>query len=154
MQTLNLNGTQLPASKFPERADAYICDKCGRDITPFLNPGRAHVWRLLGPSRYVCRCGQQYLSGEAEWDSLSTWERRNRLSQIVGFGIATAIPIAGFVFLIHAAIEHRSIALLIVSGVAAGPLIIFIVLFTTVGLDVMDLAASLWRTKIARLWRR
>ena len=33
MQRLDLNRTQLPASKFPDFADAYVCDKCGTDIT-------------------------------------------------------------------------------------------------------------------------
>ena len=64
MEALNLDqkqvGTkQLRASQFPEPADVYVCDKCGRDITVHLYSGRAHVQILLRPSRYVCRCGQK-----------------------------------------------------------------------------------------------
>jgi hypothetical protein len=37
MQTLDIDGikdgTELPASRFPEFAERYVCDKCGRDIT-------------------------------------------------------------------------------------------------------------------------
>src|SRR5262249_61613352 len=42
MRMLNLDRSQLPASKFPEHADVYICDRCGRDITSHHHRGRAH----------------------------------------------------------------------------------------------------------------
>jgi hypothetical protein len=75
MQALNLDPKQppvvkRPASEFPEAADVYVCDKCGRDMTRHLYRGRAHVRQPLGPVRYFCCCGQDYLSGATEWDYL------------------------------------------------------------------------------------
>ena len=34
---------KLPASRFPEPADVYFCDKCGRDESRYLHQGQAHV---------------------------------------------------------------------------------------------------------------
>lgn len=152
MQTLNLGGIQLPASKFPEPADSYICDNCGRDITRYLHPGRAHVSTPLGPPWYVCRCGQRYISGAVEWDSLSAGEHRKRLIEVVGLGIASLIPIGGFAVLVSLAIRHHSIPLTIASGVAAMPLIVFVPVFTISGLEVFEIAASLWRTRVVQQW--
>ena len=60
----------LPASGFPERADAYICDKCARDVTKYFRLRPSHSWTPMGPARFVCRCGQCYLTGAIEWDHL------------------------------------------------------------------------------------
>jgi hypothetical protein len=79
MQALDLDPKQAtvikrPASEFPDPADVYLCDKCGGDITAHLHRGRAHVRQPLGPVKYVCRCGQAYLSGATELPSKS-WPR-------------------------------------------------------------------------------
>jgi hypothetical protein len=96
MEAMNLNPKQLctkqlRASEFPEPADASVCDKWGRDITVYLHRGHAHVRMPLGPSRYVCRCGRKYLSGTAEWDDLSDWDKRQRLPDI---GLAVIVSVA------------------------------------------------------------
>src|SRR6266852_6121306 len=118
MEALNLDqkqvGTkQLRASQFPEPADVYVCDKCGRDITVHLYSGRAHVQILLRPSRYVCRCGQKYLSGAAEWDDLSDWERRQRWGQVQVHFVMVSALLAGSAILTYFAVTRRSIALLV-----------------------------------------
>lgn len=79
--------TILPASEFPSRADAYVCDNCRRDITRHLHRGRAHVWRQMGSERYRCNCGALHITGAVEWDHLRDWERKRRVSQTFGLGI-------------------------------------------------------------------
>lgn len=37
----------------------------------------------MGPQRYVCRCGKNWLSGAVEWDHLGTWERRRRIRDTI-----------------------------------------------------------------------
>lgn len=151
METLNLDrkevGTkQLRASEFPEPADVYVCDKCGRDITGHLNRGRAHVQTPLGPSTYVC-CGQKYLSGAAEWDDLGDWERRQRLGD-VGLAIILSAVLAGFFILVHLAVKHRSLALLVFLAVATLFSIRLFPLFIAILVGPFEIAASLWRTRI------
>jgi hypothetical protein len=90
MLSLNLGARPLitlPASAFPNGADVYVCDKCGRDITRHFRPGRAHVWAPMGPERYLCLCGQRYLTGATEWDHLSDWERNRRVKDTLGLGV-------------------------------------------------------------------
>lgn len=93
MEVLDLNSTpptppkKLSASAFPERADIYTCDVCGRDITKHLRPGRAHVWSSMGPERYICKCGQTYLTGAREWDHLGDWQRSRRIRETLVLGI-------------------------------------------------------------------
>src|SRR3954467_4255812 len=77
----------LPASAFPNRAAAYFCDNCQRDMTKHLHPGRAHVWQAMGPSRYICRCGQEWPTGALEWDQFSAVERQRRLRDTFVFSI-------------------------------------------------------------------
>jgi hypothetical protein len=89
MLSLNLGARPLitlPASAFPNEADVYTCDKCGRDITKHFRPGRAHVWAPMGPERFLCRCGQRYLTGATEWDHFSDWERNRRVKDTLGLG--------------------------------------------------------------------
>lgn len=151
MERLNLNKTQLPASRFPEPADVYVCDNCGTDITEHLHRGRAHVWRPLGPSRYVCRCGRRYLSGAVEWDHLSGWEKRQRLRQIVGLLVLLFVPLAGFLCLLRATLEHGGVLLLALCAVAALPAIMLLVLLVTFVLDGLEVVASVWRTRVGRI---
>jgi hypothetical protein len=90
MLSLNLGArplVKLPASAFPDRADIYVCDKCGRDITRHFRPGQAHVWAPMGPERCLCLCGERYLTGAKEWDHFSDWERNRRVGDTLGLGI-------------------------------------------------------------------
>jgi hypothetical protein len=116
MEALNLDRKQLStkqlrASEFPEPADVYVCDNCGREVTAHLHRDRAHVSRPLGPSRYVCRCGQRYLSGAVEWDNLTDWEQRHRLVD-VGLAVIVSAALAVFSVLVYFAVTRRSVVLL------------------------------------------
>ena len=155
MQTLKLNATQLPASKLslPLRADVYVCDKCGRDVTKHLHRGRAHVTPPLGPPRYTCVCGEQYATGVMEWDQMSPLERRHRLFQIALYGTISGIPSAGFLLLLRATWVHVNGILFALSVVAEVPGILFLVLFTSAGIEAMDILQSMWRTRVAARWR-
>ncbi len=148
METLSLSRKQLPASKFPEPADVYLCDKCGTDLTQHLHRGRAHVWRPLGPLRYRCRCGEKYLSGAVEWDNLSNWEKRLRLRQIVGMLILLAVPLTGFVSLLRVTVAHRGIVLLALCVVAAFPFLLLFVWFVDFLFEGFEVIASLLRTRV------
>src|SRR5579863_7905493 len=157
METLNLYPIQLPkkelrASEFPEPADVYLCDNCGRDITAHLHCGRAHVSRPLGPSRYVCPCGQKYLSGAVEWDNLSDWEQRHRLVD-VWLAVIVFIALALFSFLVYFAITHRSIVLCTFLAVVFLFSVGLVPLFMAILFFPLEIAASLWRTRIAPLFR-
>src|SRR4029077_6286361 len=101
MLTLNLGArpvVKLPASTFPNRADLYVCDKCGRDITKHFRPRQSHSWGPMGPESFVCFCGQRYLTGAREWDHFSERERSRRVGQTLGFGIllSAIFSIPGF----------------------------------------------------------
>ena len=147
MDALNLDPKalaikQLHASEFPEPADVYVCDKCGRDITSHLHRGRAHVRQPLGPSQYVCACGQSYASGAAEWDDLSDWERR-RWSADVGLAVMVSVLLAGLSVLVRSAIVIRSTALVALSVVALVCLISLFPLFIAILAVPFQIAASL-----------
>jgi hypothetical protein len=148
MEALHLNTKQLRASQFPELADLYVCDKCGKDVTAQLQHGQAHVWRPLGPLRYVCSCGQKYLSGAVEWDNLSDWEKRQRSRQTFGLTIITSVILSGFGFLVHFAVTRQSIPLFVLCTLAAIPASVFLAMLGASLLDVFGIAASLWRTRV------
>ena len=63
-------------------------------------------------------------------------------------GIASGLPIVAFVFLVCAAFRYHSLGFSVASIVVAIPLIVFVPLFTSVGVEAIDLVASLWRTRI------
>jgi len=150
MQALKLSAKQLPASRFPERADVYLCDKCGTDITRLLHPGRAHAWRTLGPSRFNCRCGQEFVSGAAEWDDLSSWEKQYRLSSLFAPFVVSGAPLASFGYLIYLAVVRRSVILKVLSVVLAIPAAVFLALFAAFLVDGLEIVGSLYRTRISR----
>ena len=90
MLSLNLSArptVTFPASAFPDRADAYACDKCGRDITKRFRPRMSDAWAPMGRDRYKCLCGRRYLTGATEWDHLSDWERNRRVTDTLGTGV-------------------------------------------------------------------
>lgn len=151
MQALNLALKQppvlkRPASEFPEAADVYVCDKCGRDITRHLHHGRAHVRRPLGPVRYSCRCGQVYISGATEWDYLSNWEKRQWLKEVPLIFIFLAI-LAGCVSLVYFGVARRDVVLIVLSFAAAPVGIVSFRLFIIMSAIPFQIAASLLRTR-------
>ena len=87
-----IHSAQLPASSFPDRADVYVCDNCGRDVTKYLHRLHGHSSLPLGPQRHVCRCGQKWLTGRVEWDHLGDEGRRNHLRGIVVCIVVFSIP--------------------------------------------------------------
>ncbi len=138
---------QLLASQYPEPADVYICDKCGRDITAHFHRGRAHVRPPLGPARYVCPCGERYSSGANEWDNLSDWDRRRWLSD-VGLAVIILAALVSFSILLYRAVLHRSTMLL---GCLTVVFLFSIPLFPLFGAILaipFELAASIWRTRV------
>jgi hypothetical protein len=151
MQTLNLNPQQPPskqlrASEFPELADVYVCDDCGRDITAHLHSGRAHVRQPLGPARYVCRCGQKYQSGAAEWDNLSNWAKRQWLGD-VGLALILLAASAVWALLVRYAATHHSIVLFALSAAAVLLSMPLFPLFIALLAVPIEIAASIWRTR-------
>jgi hypothetical protein len=135
-----------PASEFPEAADVYVCDKCERDITRHLHRGRAHVRPRLGPVRYSCGCGQDYISGATEWDYLSNWEKRQWLRDIPLIFIFFAI-LAGSVSLVYFAVVRRNVILMALSFAAIPFGIVCFRLFIVMTAIPFQSAASLLRTR-------
>jgi len=146
-----LDATILPASRFPEHADEYECDKCGRLVTKHLNCGRAHVEKPIGRERYRCRCGETYPSGAIEWDHLRDSERRRRMKMLLfvytRFLLPALIP-AIFAFL---ALHYRIYWLLAICVLVSIPTIVFLYLSAISLLELIWIAASLWRTRVTGL---
>jgi hypothetical protein len=147
MLTLNINARQvvtLPASAFPSRADAYICDRCGRDLTKEFRAGQSHVWAPLGPETYVCICGQRYLTGATEWDHLGDHERSRRVGETLGVGalISAMFSVLGLaVYLIlHFGFGIGRGALLTSLSITALPFVLMQITFWP------GVIASMWRT--------
>jgi len=154
MQALNLDPKQsaikrLPASEFPESADVYVCDQCGRDLTVHLHRGRAHVRQPLGPVRYFCRCGQGYLSGATEWDYLSDWEKRQWLRDIPLILILFA-ALAGFMTFGYFALVRRSLIMIVLSFAGVPFAMVFFRLFLIMSVIPFEIVASRWRTRASR----
>jgi hypothetical protein len=136
------NPTTLPASAFPSRADRYVCDKCGTDITKQLRAGQAHVWKPMGPERYLCHCGQEYLTGATEWDHLGDWERKNRIRQTLGIGIILSVPSSVIAFVGYLILRRSN-------GTLIGALVIAVLPFLVVHIPFwFGVAASMWRTRV------
>ncbi len=149
MRSLNLFSrpvTQLPASSFPDRADLYICDKCGRDITKNLRPGHAHAWAAIGPERYACSCGQNYLTGAIEWDHLGEWKRKRRVQDTLVLGIifsamSSILGVLAYVVM-HFVYDLQKAALVTGLLIAAVPFVLMQVTFWP------NVFASMWRTRV------
>jgi hypothetical protein len=147
VKTLSQNtNSRLPASRFPEPAELYFCDNCGRDLTKNLFRDRAPVWQPLRPMWCVCDCGRKYLSGAAEWDDLSTWEREQRIRQLgIGFVLFALLVIP--VTLAYFALRYGGAALLAVVGIALIPSILVAKPFGFVLVDLYEIAVSVCRTR-------
>jgi hypothetical protein len=149
MLSLNLGARPLitlPASAFPNGADVYVCDKCGRDITRHFRPGRAHVWAPMGPERYLCLCGQRYLTGATEWDHLSDWERNRRVKDTLGLGVLFSAMFSILGLLAYLVLHF-------VLGLREGALVTGLVI-TALPFSLMQIGfwpgvvASMWRTRV------
>jgi len=138
---------RLPASRFPESADVYFCDKCGRDVTRHLYRGRAHVRHPIGPMRYGCACGQTYLTGATEWDYLSDWDKRQWRAD-VGLAFILFVLLLSPVALGYLAYQRRSIPFLAVFVASLVFAAVFLRLFGLFLLGFADIAWSIWRTRV------
>ena len=149
METLNPETiSRLPASRFPEPAEVYFCDNCGRDVTKKLHHDRAPLWQPLRPIWHVCQCGRKHLSGAAEWDDLTTWERKQRIRQLrIGFVLFALLMIPGT--LAYFALTLGSATLLAVLAIALIPSIVVARLLWFGLLDVFEIIASVWRTRVS-----
>jgi hypothetical protein len=149
MVSLKLGGRHLvtlPASAFPARADAYLCDKCKREITEHFRPRISHSWEPIGRERFKCTCGQEYLTGAQEWDHLGVGERRLRardsLIQGAIFSAMAAIPSVFVYIFLHFAIGYRE-------GALATGLVISVLPFVLVQISFWSFViASVWRSRI------
>ncbi len=110
VQSLFSTGVRLPASAYPEPADAYVCDDCGREITKHLRPGTAHCWQAMGPRWYVCDCGRKWLSGAVEWDHLGYWERKRRIRDTLHLSALFSIVSLLIVLLVYLALQVTGIS--------------------------------------------
>jgi len=137
---------RLPASRFPEAADVYFCDKCGTDVTQYLHRGKAHVRQPIGPVRYTCICGESYLTGATEWDYLSEWDKRQWRSDV---GLAA---ILFFLLLIPVALgyeawQRHSVTLLALFVAVSMLALLLLRLFGLMLRGLIDIAQSIWRTR-------
>jgi hypothetical protein len=148
VETLNPKTiSRLPASRFPNPAEVYFCDNCGRDLTNNLHHDRSPVWQPLRPIWYVCQCGRQYLSGAAEWDNLTTWERKQRIRQLgIGSVLFAFLMISGTLAYFA---SYGSAALLAAVAITLIPSILVARLLGFVLLDVFEIIASIWRTRVS-----
>lgn len=152
MVSLNLGSRPpitRPASTFPERADVYVCDKCGRDITKHLRPRMSHSAVPIGRERYQCLCGQEYLTGAREWDHLGNSERRRRIGESVILGVVFSALLSSLPGLlayrfVRSAFGFREGAVAIGLAIAALPFALIQVAFWP------SVVASMWRTRIGK----
>jgi len=149
MQSLGLNERsvarkRLPASALGDRADEYFCENCGRDVTKYLHPMRAHVSVPMGPERYLCPCGQKWLTGATEWDHFGGRERRKRTVGILFLSLflSTLVSIAGFV--VYLAMLRSRGALFVATIVTACSVVII------QGPFWLRVAMSIWRTRFGQ----
>jgi hypothetical protein len=138
--------SKLPASAFPDRADVYVCDKCGRDITKHFRPGQAHVWAPMGDERHRCLCGKTYLTGATEWDHFGDWERNRRIRDTLGLGALFSVMSSIPGLLAYLVVRF-------VFGLREGALVVgLIIAFLPFSLMQIGfwpgVVASMWRTRI------
>ena len=150
MFSLNLNPQplrKLKASKFPERAEVYLCDNCGRDISKHFRPLQSHSWRPMGPERYRRSCGQKYQTGATEWEHLSHGERKRRISQTfaVGFFLSIARSVVGLVLYLglQSVFRVHQAAGIVALTVSVLPLALMQMTFWP------GVMASMWRTRFS-----
>lgn len=153
MNVLDLNKFQRPASEFPERAEVYVCDVCGRDITKHLPRRQAHVWDDLGPPFYTCKCGTRYRTFQMEWDSFSYWEKRDYVVKAVVPWVGIGVLLAGFLLLARLAFLYPNFVTIGLTILCAIPAAVLGSLFMAMSYDLLELPASLWRTRVADRFR-
>ena len=141
---------QLPASRFPEWADLYICDVCGRDVKASIHRVRGHAGPSIGPERFTCGCGARYLSGMTEWDHLHRITRKSRTQGLMWAPIFIVLPATLLVLLIQTAIQRHSVLLGVVAGMEGLVGLPFELFGIASMLDMPSIIASIWRTRFSK----
>lgn len=153
MQLLRLENDvslgSLPASRFPERASAYLCDKCGEDITERFYVRRGHASTPLGPPTFYCACGERYLSGTREWDHLGPNEKRVSL-RALAIAALFAGPFLISLTTVALGIRDHNRVLTIIGVVLSVITAPFSIAAFPAVLVLREIAGSLYRTRIAR----
>jgi hypothetical protein len=100
----------------------------------------------MGPTRFVWRCGQRYLTGAIEWDHLGSSERHRRVWQTLWLGVLLSgmFSIVGtLIYLpLRFLLDLREAGFLVALFITALP---FVWLQMTFWPEVL---ASMWRTRI------
>ncbi len=146
MLGLNLGArprVELPASTFPNRADAYVCDRCGRDITRHFRAMQSHSWAPMGRETYQCACGREYRTGAKEWDHFGASEKRRRIGQTLGLGILLSAMFSCVGLLVYLLLHFAF-------GLALGALVTGLVI---TGLPFTLMQAEFWPSVLASIWR-
>ena len=94
-----------------------------------------------------------YVTGAAEWDNLSEWERTGRLRQGVGLLLVLTLILSPIGALLYFALSRGGFFLTVLAILSASPAIVCLVLFLGTALDIMEIVASVFRTRIAGFWR-
>lgn len=111
MLSLNLSArptVKLLASNFPNRADIYVCDQCGGDITKHFRPRHSHASLPIGPEHYRCLRGKNCLTGTIEWGHLGDGEGSKRSGDAIGIGILLSAISSVFGLLSYLALHFAS----------------------------------------------
>jgi hypothetical protein len=136
----------LPASAFPDFADAYVCDKCSRDRTKHFHRGRAHSSKAMGRKRYRCQCGQNYLTGATEWDHFSERERRRLIQFTLGFAVVFSAIISVPGLAAYLALRYifylPRVGLVVGALIAVFPFLLMVIPFS------LGVVSSMWRTRV------
>jgi hypothetical protein len=103
----------------PERADVYICDKCGRDITEDLRPGHPQA-TIIGPETFLCSCSAKYRTGAMEWDNLGRVGRQQQVWAILILGGVLSAFSSILAVPIYFILKLFAPALAVVVGIAVG----------------------------------
>ena len=148
MIKLDLNSRaaiRLPASAFPEFADAYVCDKCGRDITSNLRRSPHPHGLVVGRETFLCSCGEEYRTNAMEWDSLGRVGKRQQVVITTVMGLCLSLVSSILAIPVYFILRLFVPTLAVVIGVAIGaaPLVFLQITFW------LPVLASVWRTRIA-----
>jgi hypothetical protein len=130
-----------PATASQSPADVYVCQKCGSDITKYLNRGQAHTWEPIGSEHYLCPCGEKYPTGAIEWDHLGQSEKKRRLERILGRGIVFSSLFSVFGVVAYFVLDRSNEALIGLLAIAVIPFLLTNVTFW------LEVAASIWRVR-------
>jgi hypothetical protein len=140
---LGVGSKRLPASAFPEWADEYFCDNCGREITKQLRRRESHSWQPMGAERFRCACGSNGLTGAAEWDHLSYHGKRNRINALIVLNLGSLL-LASIIGLVGYFLSSEANVALNAGLIALSLFLLFQVR------SWFGVSASIWRTRLRR----